>query len=63
MGWVCSYDAVTSNAYRISVGKSLGKQPFGTPRWRWVDNIKLVFMEIGCNDGKKLKWLKIISNN
>jgi hypothetical protein len=28
------------NAYRISVGKPEGKRPLGTPRHRWVDNIK-----------------------
>jgi hypothetical protein len=29
------------NAYRILVGKPEGKRPLGTPRHRWVDNIKI----------------------
>jgi hypothetical protein len=28
-------------AYRILVGKPKGKRPLGTPRRRWVDNIKI----------------------
>jgi hypothetical protein len=29
------------NAYRLLVGKPLGKKPLGRPRRRWVDNIKI----------------------
>jgi hypothetical protein len=29
------------NAYRILVGKPEGKRPLGTPRHRWMDNIKM----------------------
>jgi hypothetical protein len=29
------------NAYRILVGNPEGKRPQGTPRGRWVDNIKM----------------------
>jgi hypothetical protein len=29
------------NAYRILVGKPEGKSSLGTPRRRWVDNIKI----------------------
>jgi hypothetical protein len=29
------------NAYRILVGKPEGKRPLGTPRYIWVDNIKM----------------------
>jgi hypothetical protein len=35
------------NAYRILVGKPLGKRPIGRPRCRWVDNIKINLREIG----------------
>jgi hypothetical protein len=35
------------NAYRILVGKPEGKRPLGTPRRRWVDNIKMDLTEIG----------------
>jgi hypothetical protein len=29
------------NAYRILVGKPVGKRPLGIPRRKWVDNIKI----------------------
>jgi hypothetical protein len=34
------------NAY-ISVGKPDGKRQLGRPRYRWKDNIKMDFREIG----------------
>jgi hypothetical protein len=34
------------NAYRILVGKSEGKSPLGTPRRKWMDNIKMDLIEI-----------------
>jgi hypothetical protein len=33
--------------YRLLVGKPEGKRPLGTPRHRWVDNIKMDLLEIG----------------
>jgi hypothetical protein len=35
------------NAYRSLVGKPEGKRPLGSPRRRWVDNIKMDFIQIG----------------
>jgi hypothetical protein len=29
------------NAYRILMGKPEGKRPLGTPKRRWVNNIKM----------------------
>jgi hypothetical protein len=29
------------NAYRLLVGKPEGKRPLGTPRRRWMDNIRM----------------------
>jgi hypothetical protein len=29
------------NAYRLFVGKPVGKRPLGRPIRRWVDNIKM----------------------
>jgi hypothetical protein len=29
------------NAYRLLVGKPEGKKPLGSPRHRWVDNIRM----------------------
>jgi hypothetical protein len=31
------------------VGKPGGKRPLGTPRRRWIDNIKKDLLEIGVN--------------
>jgi hypothetical protein len=33
--------------YRLLVGKPEGKKPLGRPRCRWIDNIKMYFLEIG----------------
>jgi hypothetical protein len=35
-------------AYRILVGKLEGRRPLGIPRYRWDDNIKMDFRELGC---------------
>jgi hypothetical protein len=34
-------------AYRLLVGRPEGKSPLGRPRRRWVDNIKMILVEIG----------------
>ena len=39
------------NAYRLSVGKPVGKRPSGRPRCRWEDNIKIDLREVGCDLG------------
>ena len=33
-------------AYRVLVGKPVGKRPLG--RHRWVDNIRMDLQEVGC---------------
>jgi hypothetical protein len=35
-----------SNEFRILVGKPEGKKPLGTPRRKWVDNIKMDLREM-----------------
>jgi hypothetical protein len=35
------------NVYRVLVGKPEGKRPFGRPRRRWEDGIKMDLMETG----------------
>jgi hypothetical protein len=37
------------NAYRLLVRKPEGKRPLGRPRHRWMDNIKMVPLEIRLN--------------
>jgi hypothetical protein len=44
------------NAYRILVGKPEGKRPLGSPRHRWVNNIKIDLREIGW-DG--MDWIDL----
>ena len=34
--------------YRVLVGKPEGKRPLGRPRRRWVDNIRMDLLEVGC---------------
>jgi hypothetical protein len=47
MGRAGSTIGAKRNAYRILVGKPEGKRPLGRPRHRWVDNIKMHFIETG----------------
>jgi hypothetical protein len=35
------------NAYMLLVGKPEGRRPLGRPRRRWVDNIRIDFVEVG----------------
>jgi hypothetical protein len=39
------------NVYRILVGNPEGKRPLGSPRRRWVDNIKIDLRVIGWDGG------------
>ena len=38
--------------YRVLVGKPEGKRPFGRPRRRWEDNIKIDLQEVGGSCGE-----------
>ena len=38
------------------MGKSEGKGPFGRPRRRWEDNIKMNLQEVGCGD---MDWIAL----
>ncbi|KAJ4427692.1 hypothetical protein ANN_25341 [Periplaneta americana] len=38
------------NAYRVLVGRPVGKRPLGRPRRRWEDNIKMDLREVGYDD-------------
>ena len=42
--------------HRVLVGKPEGKRPFGRPRRRWEDNIKMDLQEVGggCGDCMEL---------
>jgi hypothetical protein len=38
------------NVYRLLVGKPEGRRPLGRPRRRWVDNVTMDLVEVGCGD-------------
>ena len=38
------------------MGKSEGKRPFGRPRYRWEDNIKMDLKEVGCGG---IDWIDL----
>jgi hypothetical protein len=42
--------------YRVLVGKPEEKRPFGRPRLRWEDNIKMDLQEEGCGS---IDWIKL----
>jgi hypothetical protein len=37
------------NVYGLLVGKPEGRRPLGRPRCRWIDNIKMNFLEVELN--------------
>ena len=45
--------------YRVLVGKPEGKRPFGRPRHRWEDNIKMDLKEVECGD---MDWIDLTQN-
>jgi hypothetical protein len=40
--------------YRVLVGKPEGKRPLGSPRRRWVANIRTDLQELGC---RCMNWI------
>jgi hypothetical protein len=38
------------NVYRLLVGKAEGRRPLGRPTRRWLDNIRMVLVEVGWSD-------------
>jgi hypothetical protein len=56
------------NVHRLLVGKPEGKKPLGRPRRRWIDNIKMDFLEIGLRvvdwiglPQDKCKWRALVN--
>ena len=41
------------SAFKMLTGKPTGKRPFGRPRRRWEDNIRMDLKEIGINTGEE----------
>ena len=48
MGWTCGAYGRVEGVYRVLVGKPEGRRPLGRPRRRWVDNIMMDLLEVGC---------------
>ena len=46
MGGACSACGEKREVYRILVGKPEGRRPFGRPKRRWEDNIKMDLQEV-----------------
>jgi hypothetical protein len=46
-------------AYSILVGRPEGRNPLGTPRRRWEDNIKMDLQEVGW-DG--VAWIDLVQD-
>jgi len=42
--------------YRVLVGNPEGQRPFGRPRRRWEDNIKMDLQEVGCGG---MDWIQL----
>jgi len=42
--------------YRVLVGKPKRKRPLGTPRRRWVDNVRMNLQEVGCGF---MDWIEL----
>jgi hypothetical protein len=47
------------NVYRLLVGNPEGKRPLGTPRRRWVHNIRMYFVEVGWRD---VDWIDLVQD-
>ena len=43
--------------YRVLVGKPEGRRPLGRPRRRWVDNIRMDLLEVGCG---YMDWIGLV---
>jgi len=56
MGTACSAYGERRGIYRVLLGKPEGKGPFGRPRSRWDDNIKMDLEEVGCGG---MTWIEL----
>jgi len=47
------------SVYRVLMGKPEGKRPFGRPRLRWEDNIKMDLQEVECEG---MGWIELVQD-
>jgi len=45
--------------YRVLVGKPEGRRPLGRPRHRWIDNIRMDVLEVGCGF---MGWIGLVQD-
>jgi len=56
MGGTCSVYGGQERRIQVFVGKPKVKRPFGKPRHRQEDNIKMDLQEVGCGC---MDWMKL----
>jgi hypothetical protein len=56
MGGECGTYGEGRGVHRVLVGKLEGKRPFGRPRRRWEDNIKMNLQEVGRSFGDWMEF-------
>ena len=56
MGGVCSTYGEKKRLNRVFVVTPVEKRPFGTPRRRREDNIKMALEEVGCG---RMDWVQL----
>jgi hypothetical protein len=54
------WHAWDSKVYRVLVGKPEGKRPFGRPRRRWEDGIRMDLREIGWGS---VEWIELAQDS
>jgi hypothetical protein len=54
--WASRVARMVRGVYRVLVGKSEGKRPFGRPRHKWEDNIKMDLQEVECGG---MDWIEM----
>jgi len=48
--------------YRVLVGRSAGRRPFGRPRRRWENSIKMDLQEVGWGVGG-MDWIELAQDS
>jgi hypothetical protein len=56
IGRACSTYRERRDIYRVLVGKHEGKRPYGRPRRRREDNIKIYLRKLGCG---VMDWIEL----
>ena len=50
------YGGEERHIYRVLVGKPERRRPLGRSRYRWEDNVKMDFQEVGCGG---MDWIEL----